>query len=163
MRILYVEDNPDVTEIVTELFGQNGCVVYHAKSAAEALELLLSNEFDLVFSDIRLGAGDNGVVLAEQIQNLYPRLLVVLTTGYAALPVEGISDWTIIHKPFNVDELMTIFADMLADSHRVEPPAPPAPPEPPASPVMHPEPVTYPAPTLGNPWQRFVAMLRSLW
>ena len=81
--VLVVEDNTEVADIATALLNELGYQVTRVASAQTALEVLRSGEqFDLVFSDVVMPGGMNGVELAHQIGKDYPNLPVVLTTGY---------------------------------------------------------------------------------
>src|ERR1700722_276379 len=83
-RILLVEDNEDVGMLSTEqlrAFGQN---VHWARNANDALVQLETArlEFEIMFSDIVM-PGMNGIELANRVSQKYPRMGIVLTTGYS--------------------------------------------------------------------------------
>src|SRR5262249_53334329 len=63
---LVVEDSPEVAEVATAYFQQLGYMVKQVANAHEALELLANDpRIDLVFSDILMPAGMNGLDLAH--------------------------------------------------------------------------------------------------
>ncbi len=105
--VLVVEDNTEVADIATALLNELGYQVTRVASAQTAIEVLRSGEqFDLVFSDVVMPGGMNGVELAHQIGQDYPDLPVVLTTGYynavdKPLP-RGLS---VVRKPYEIAEL----------------------------------------------------------
>src|SRR5262249_23140974 len=81
---LVVEDSPEVAEVATAYFQQLGYMVKQVANAHEALELLANDpKIDLVFSDILMPGGMNGLELAHAIRRLYPAMPVLLATGYS--------------------------------------------------------------------------------
>src|SRR5262249_38256749 len=72
--VLVVEDNPDVDEVTGALLQQLGYRVVHVENAADALAKLHDNKFRLVFSDIVMPGGMNGIELAREIIRKYPKL-----------------------------------------------------------------------------------------
>ncbi|MFN3349871.1 ATP-binding protein [Pseudorhodoplanes sp.] len=105
--VLVVEDNTEVADIATALLNELGYQVTRVASAQTALDVLASGErFDLVFSDVVMPGGMNGVELAHRIGKDYPGLPVVLTTGYynagdKPLP-RGLP---VVRKPYDIAEL----------------------------------------------------------
>ncbi|MFC0632723.1 histidine kinase famiy protein [Brevundimonas balnearis] len=107
--ILMVEDNADVMEMgrgILEDFGYN---VVAATQGTEALARVREGlEIDLLFTDIVMPGGMNGVTLANEVRRLRPNLPVLLTTGWADRALEG-SDaragYDIIPKPYRRGEL----------------------------------------------------------
>lgn len=75
--------------------------------AAKALELLRrDSDFDLVLSDVVMPDGMSGIELSRQLARSFPRLPVLLTTGYAGLqPDAGDVDADVLRKPYNARSL----------------------------------------------------------
>ncbi|RTM05962.1 MAG: response regulator, partial [Bradyrhizobiaceae bacterium] len=107
-RILLVEDDDEVAALVGEMLGQLGYEVTRAASAAAALGALADGRsVDLIFSDIMMPGGMNGVELAREIRKRRSDIPVLLTSGYAEASVHeaqraGIQ---ILAKPYHIDEL----------------------------------------------------------
>ena len=81
-----------------------------ATDGRQALELLDGGDkVDLLFSDLIMPGGMNGVMLAREARRRQPRLKVLLTTGYAEASLErtdaGGSEFEIINKPYRRMEL----------------------------------------------------------
>jgi PAS domain S-box-containing protein len=109
-HILLVEDNAMVGQFALDVLTDLGQKVVWATSGAAALEILTDRhaEFDLVFSDVVM-PGMNGIELGRQIRRLWPRLRVVLTSGYSqVLADEGRHGFELIHKPYSVDDLTNL-------------------------------------------------------
>src|SRR5690606_30628051 len=67
--VLVVEDNTEVADIATALLNELGYQVTRVASAQTALDVLATGErFDLVFSDVVMPGGMNGIELAQQIR-----------------------------------------------------------------------------------------------
>lgn len=109
-RILIVEDRPDVAELakmVLENYGYDADMVLNAR---EALKLIEAGErYDLLFTDLIMPGGMNGVMLAREVRRLQPQIKVLLTTGYAENSIErtdiGGSEFDVISKPCQPHDL----------------------------------------------------------
>jgi PAS domain S-box-containing protein len=107
-RILLVEDNEGVGNFATGLLGELGQAVTWAGDGQKALEILehRASEFDLVFTDVVM-PGISGLELARQIKRRWPRLGVVLTSGYSHVLVqEKNHGFRVVNKPYSIDALV---------------------------------------------------------
>ncbi|MDB5501868.1 MAG: multi-sensor hybrid histidine kinase [Tardiphaga sp.] len=81
--VLAVEDDELVRNHVISNLASLGYTVHTAANAAEALALVGQGlRFDLLFTDVVLGAGMNGRQLSDEIRKLRPALKVLYTSGY---------------------------------------------------------------------------------
>lgn len=108
--VLLVEDEPEVLGLAAELFRSIGYEVVAASSASEAAEILEErHDIDVVFTDITMPHGISGLELARVVRSRFPKIKVVLTSGYPlpALRSEhgSISDFTFVHKPYRLADL----------------------------------------------------------
>ena len=97
--VLVVEDDPAVAAIAAAFVASFGYRLRAVPSAEAALDILSGSEpIDLLFSDVLLGAGADGVELATRARILRPGLPILLTSGHAATPtLEGVE---LIRKPY---------------------------------------------------------------
>ena len=112
-RVLIVEDDTFVAELAAGMLSELGfeCTVTH--SAKEALERLAGGEKPkLIFSDIIMPGGISGIELARKIRERFPELPVLLTTGYSE-EVGGAHGFPVLQKPYEMDKLARILADLL--------------------------------------------------
>jgi two-component system NtrC family sensor kinase len=101
---LLVEDNPEVAEVAAAYFQQLGYLVKQVTNAREALELLGNDaKIDLVFSDILMPGGMNGLELGHTIRRLYPAMPVLLVTGYSDSFRDAVEQgFVVLQKPFDL-------------------------------------------------------------
>ncbi|WBO24370.1 hybrid sensor histidine kinase/response regulator [Sphingomonas abietis] len=105
--VLLVEDNQLVGEFAAQLIGDLGYTALWVSSAQEALALVEANpgKFDIVFTDVVM-PGMSGIELAEALREKYPKLPVVLTSGYShVLAAEGTHGFDLLQKPYTADGL----------------------------------------------------------
>ncbi|WP_167730574.1 PAS-domain containing protein [Terasakiella sp. SH-1] len=82
-RILLVEDDPGVRAFASNSLRRLGYDVIAASDGHEALGILeLDSQFDLIFSDIEMPGGLNGIEMVEQIRHTLPKLPVLFMSGY---------------------------------------------------------------------------------
>lgn len=83
-KILIVEDEPVVRNLLQSIFARHKCVVTCAGTLAEAAVCVARESYDLMMLDIRLPDGD-GQKFLEQVTILPERPLVVMVTGYGTI------------------------------------------------------------------------------
>ncbi|MFC3125225.1 histidine kinase famiy protein [Pseudoroseomonas globiformis] len=108
--ILVVDDRADVAELARTILEDFGYRILTAGNGQEALALLDGAEqVDLLFSDLIMPGGMNGVMLAREARRRRPHLRVLLTTGYAEASLErseaGGSEFEMVGKPYGRLEL----------------------------------------------------------
>jgi signal transduction histidine kinase/CheY-like chemotaxis protein len=118
-RILMVEDDDDVLDVTSELLRRLGYHVQCARNGTEAMEMLKAgDQFDLLFSDVVMPPGINGVELAREAKRLYSGIKILLTSGNAAdvLARHGAEDeFPIIGKPYRRADLAQYLRLMMRD------------------------------------------------
>ncbi|WP_428695937.1 histidine kinase famiy protein [Stenotrophomonas chelatiphaga] len=110
-RVLIVEDREDVAELAEMLLRDGGYSTSVATDGRSALKLLDGGEtFDLLFTDLIMPGGMNGVVLAREFKRRLPKVKILLTTGYAESSLErtdaGGSEFEVLNKPFTRQQLL---------------------------------------------------------
>lgn len=117
LRVLLVEDEPEVSAVVTNFLASLGCKVTAHGTAELALPTLApGTPFDLLLSDIALGSGMRGTTLAAHAQQQLPHLAVLLMSGYSSelLDPDEASQWELLRKPFTREQLGRAIARVLA-------------------------------------------------
>jgi len=109
-RVMLVEDNETVGSFAQSLLGELGQDVTWVSDADEALRAIAERNgmFDLVFSDVVM-PGMNGIELAQTVRRRWPKLAVVLTSGYShILAEEGSHGFELLQKPYSVEALLGV-------------------------------------------------------
>jgi DNA-binding NarL/FixJ family response regulator len=89
-RILVVDDEPFMRELICRALDDEGFVTIPAGTATDAVKLFRLNDPDAAIVDINLGAGPNGVMLATRLRRESPSLpLIFLTIRVDPRAVEG--------------------------------------------------------------------------
>jgi CheY-like chemotaxis protein len=107
--VLVVEDNDDVRELAESVLSMAGYAVLPASSGEQALQLLEGGaRVDLLFTDVIMPGGMNGLELIGKAHELRPGLPVLVTTGYMdELPDRGRANGlTILAKPYKHEILL---------------------------------------------------------
>jgi len=109
-RILVVEDNEDVRELAESMLDSAGYAVVSAPSGEQALDLLEEQaDIDLVFTDVLMPGGMNGLQLADQVRARRPGTPILITTGYMdELPAASrAQSLDILTKPYRQEDLLS--------------------------------------------------------
>jgi CheY-like chemotaxis protein len=104
MKILIVEDDPLVREMVCEAMAALDHQTVVAASGDAALTILNSEHIDILLTDVMI-PGMNGIELARQASAIHPDLSVILTSGYSADMLAIPERCGFLAKPFTLDAL----------------------------------------------------------
>ena len=115
LNVLLVEDDAEVRAVVRTFLDTMRCNVTVAASGERALLALGQNaKFDLLLTDIALGAGMRGTQLAAQAQKRFPQMAILLMSGFSAELLEADRDappnWELLRKPYTREELARAIA-----------------------------------------------------
>ncbi|WP_221795867.1 HD domain-containing phosphohydrolase [Oceanobacter mangrovi] len=118
-HILLVDDEPAVLQALKRLLHRNHDVMV-ANSAAEALQLLEDQPFDLIISDMRMPQM-SGAELLKICFERWPDMVRILITGYADLEstIQAVNEGNIfryVNKPWDNQMLRGVVADALQTS-----------------------------------------------
>lgn len=108
LNILLVEDNDQVAEVVADLLVEDGHHVTHASNAPKALSLLetSADAFDVILSDLVMPGDLNGLDLARTVRQRWPRLSVLLATGYSEFASDAEQEgFALLRKPYQPEAL----------------------------------------------------------
>jgi CheY-like chemotaxis protein len=87
MEVLLVEDNSEVSLITVEYLTELGHSAVAVPAAESALQRLAERRFDAVLTDVSL-PGMSGLELAKELAKQYPKLPVVISSGYSSVNLE---------------------------------------------------------------------------
>jgi CheY-like chemotaxis protein len=116
LRILVVDDEPILTQLLQSFLEINGHRVVAAQGGAAALEILARQPFDLILTDLGM-PGVNGWTVAEGARRLQPGIPVVLISGWGSEIEEeervrsGVA--AVLQKPYSFDALQHLLVQVL--------------------------------------------------
>lgn len=118
MKIVLVDDNPDLSELLTAVGTLEHVETVSFTSSVEALTYLETNEADVVILDLEMPVID-GLRLAKEIrknEDLHPEKRPVKLVFYTAQDIDdtiervgqkvGVEKRYMIHKPYSLGELV---------------------------------------------------------
>lgn len=104
--VLVTEDDADVLTVAAETLRLLGYEVHTAVNATEALAILNQGiPIDILFTDIVMPHGLNGIALAREAKRLRPDIRVLLASGYSRDRMDAGEDMAFIAKPYQMAEL----------------------------------------------------------
>jgi CheY-like chemotaxis protein len=114
-RILAVDDEPVILDSFRKILVLAGFSVDTVETGPEALSLVRSRAYELVFTDLKM-PGMDGLEVVKAVKHLRPDADVAVVTGYGTIEtaVETMKDGAVdyVQKPFTEDELVA-FANRL--------------------------------------------------
>jgi two-component system response regulator AtoC len=107
-NVLIVDDDQSMAETLTKAMTRRGFVVTWKTSAADGLELLEAQDFDVVVTDLHM-EGMNGFAFCERVTANRPDVPVVMITAFgsldSAVSAMRVGAYDFITKPFDVEAL----------------------------------------------------------
>ncbi|AKJ29486.1 PAS domain S-box protein [Caldimonas brevitalea] len=117
LRVLLVEDDAEVRVVVHRFLVSLGCHVTACLNGEEALVALGPQApFDLLLTDIALGAGMRGTELAREAQQRFPALRVLLMSGFASGLLATPPPWELLRKPYTRGELAAAIVRVMSEA-----------------------------------------------
>ena len=111
-RIVAVDDEAIILDSFRKILVVAGYSIDTVEKGREALGLILKNEYDFVFTDLKMPEMD-GLEVTKAVKHLRPDIDVIVITGYASIETAvetmkyGAMDY--VQKPFTEDELINFF------------------------------------------------------
>ena len=114
--VLIVEDEPVLRIMAADMVEEAGFEVVEAADATQAMRILESrSDVNIVFTDVAMPRGMDGVVLASVIHDRWPQIEIIVTSGYVAaadviLPAGSV----FFSKPYPHDKIVAAMQQMAA-------------------------------------------------
>jgi CheY-like chemotaxis protein len=111
-RILAVDDEAIILDSFRKILVVAGYSIDTVEKGKEALGLVMKNDYDFVFTDLKMPEMD-GLEVTKAVKHLRPDIDVIVITGYASIDTAvetmkfGAMDY--VQKPFTEDELISFF------------------------------------------------------
>ncbi len=120
-RILVVEDENNMREILKMLLEGEGYDVHIARDGTEGLDCINSDIFDLIITDIKM-PGLSGIQILKKALEISPETLVIVITAFgtteSAVEAMKLGAYDYIHKPFKIDEIRLVVKNAL-EKHKL--------------------------------------------
>lgn len=112
MRVLVVEDDPLIREIVVEALREAGFDVIEASDGEEALTWCRQRVADVLVTDIRLPGDIDGWQIAERCREHDPFLPVIYATGFSPVEARPVSGSLTLSKPYSPERIVQAVKEM---------------------------------------------------
>ncbi len=110
-RILIIEDEKSMREVLRILLEEEAYEVTSASDGLEGIEYIRHNIFDLIITDIKMPKAD-GFEILKKAKEISPSTVVIMVTAFgtteAAIDAMKKGAYDYIHKPFKIDEIRLI-------------------------------------------------------
>ena len=111
MRLLIVDDEPQLLDLLCDFFEPHGCEIRRAASGTEAIELIERERFDVILTDLKM-PGPDGIEVLRIARKIQSDAEVVLMTGYAtvdtAIEAMRAGAFHYLMKPFKGQEVVNL-------------------------------------------------------
>ena len=121
-RVLLVDDDPGLSEVIVMLLEREGYAVQRAGTRKEGIHYVDAAQFDLVITDLKLPDG-TGLDVIAGVRARRPRLPIIMITSYSSMESAidalraGANDYVI--KPFNNEEFLRAISRALNERRTV--------------------------------------------
>ncbi|UCG62035.1 MAG: response regulator [Candidatus Zixiibacteriota bacterium] len=119
LRILVVDDDEQIREVLTDMLAINGHTITSCCDGFSALDAFRKADFDIVITDLGM-AGMSGLDLAGLIHQEKPEIPVALITGWGSqlnpdeMALKGVK--AVVAKPFHLEEIHSLVEKLIANN-----------------------------------------------
>ena len=118
-KILIIEDDESIRDVLRSFLSAKGFELALAKNGDQGLEIVRSDKFDIVLTDLVM-PGMSGMEVLKEITELKINVPVIVLTGFGsvqtAVEAMRIGAFDYITKPFNFEELLIVIGKALSTS-----------------------------------------------
>ena len=119
IKILLVDDEPDVTRILSKRLGRRGYECQAAANGQEAVDAMAQFAFGVIIMDVKMPVMD-GMSALQIIHSRWPKTQIILLSGHAdmQLAVQAMSEGAFgyLMKPVDIDELLFKIEDAVTQA-----------------------------------------------
>ena len=114
--VLVVEDEPLIRMDIVDQLLDRGFSVLEAANSQQALEMLVSHpEIQILFTDIDMPGGMDGLMLAAAVRDRWPPIRIIVTSGHRRPTPESMpTESRFISKPHRPEDVATAIREMVA-------------------------------------------------
>lgn len=119
-HVLIVDDDPNILEVLDARLSAAGFVVHEAGNGPSALQILKSQNIDILVSDMKMPEM-SGMELLAEARTSHPLLPVIFLTAYGTIPdaVDAVKAGAVdyLTKPFDGRQLVKKILEILSNNH----------------------------------------------
>jgi DNA-binding NtrC family response regulator len=114
--ILVVDDEREIRCLACETLEEHGFHVMSARDAKSALAILRAIVPDVLFTDVIMPGGLDGLQLAKAAEELHPSIKIIVTTGFDFRLANRVAEKSrpMLRKPYHADQLIAEIENALA-------------------------------------------------
>ena len=116
-KILIVDDDKDMSKIISTILKQEGYRIFKASSGEEAITQICSKNYNLIILDYKL-PNKNGIEVLEEIRNMDLSINVIMISAYGNNFIKAKAKEFGVHqfldKPFNLNKLLNAVKNTLS-------------------------------------------------
>src|SRR3954469_11727330 len=116
-RVLFVDDEPTIRLTLPKILEMHAFEVKAAANVQDALKLIQEEQFDVLLSDLNIGAPSDGFTVVSAMRRCQPEAVTIILTGYPAFESalqairSQVDDYVV--KPANVNDLVELINQKL--------------------------------------------------
>tara|TARA_R110002020_G_scaffold127531_3_gene286107 strand:+ start:9166 stop:9534 length:369 start_codon:yes stop_codon:yes gene_type:complete len=116
IAVLVVEDEVLIRMAMVEELEDAGFEVFEASNADQAIDTLVANSrIDVMFTDIDMPGGVNGLRLAASVRDRWPPIKIIVTSGHHRIKVEALPvEARFVGKPYDPLAIIRSIREMTA-------------------------------------------------
>lgn len=121
IKVLVSDDEEVIQRLFVDMLSEQGYHVICAQDGKEALQKVKENFFRIAFIDVHMPVM-NGVEALKAIKEISPQTQIVMMDSFPDILVEQLQREgaiTCIHKPFNIQEVFELIAEITGKGQKV--------------------------------------------
>jgi len=115
-RILVVDDDKDMCQLISEILQEESCEVNISYNGEDALSKIKENSYDLVILDYKL-FGISGLGVLEKARQIKPLIKVIMISAFGndstKAKARELGAFDFIDKPFDIKRFIQAVQDIL--------------------------------------------------
>ena len=121
IRVCIVDDDERICQMFKTVLNEEGINVDYALSGHKAVEMLISNNYNMLFIDMVM-PGINGLQTIEEIRKFNSNIPVVVITGYKVVnlmePAKKLNIYKTIDKPIYISQIINVINDIVTGKNK---------------------------------------------
>jgi two-component system, response regulator PdtaR len=115
IAVLVVEDEALIRMTIVNELEDAGFEVFEAAHAAAAIEILMANlSIRVMFTDIDMPGGMDGLKLATAVRDRWPPIKIIVTSGYQTIDTKKLTvEGRFVQKPYNTRHVVRSINEMV--------------------------------------------------